>query len=104
MITCLQLAGSGSTVLRLRSEEDQTQIHYFCRVRAAEYNHSNNPTFVSGSDDEIRQTNMRGNPTTFVSGVGMYNDVGELVAVAKVSSPIKKNFASEATIKVKLTY
>ena len=47
---------------------------------------------------------MRGNPTTFISGIGLYNAVGQLVAVAKVSSPIKKNFASEATIKVKLTY
>ena len=90
--------------MRFRSEEDQTQVNYFCRVRAYEYNHSNNPTFVSGSDNEIRHTNMRGNPTTFISGVGLYNASGQLVATAKLSSPIKKNFAAEATIKVKLTY
>ena len=47
---------------------------------------------------------MRGNPTTYITGVGLYNTVGELVAVAKLSSPIKKNFAAESTIKVKLTY
>ena len=29
---------------------------------------------------------------------------GELVATAKLSTPLKKNFGSEATIKVKLTY
>ena len=47
---------------------------------------------------------MVGNPTTFISGVGLYNAMGQLVAVARLSSPLKKNFVSEATIKVKLTY
>ena len=47
---------------------------------------------------------MHGNPQTFITGIGLYNAVGQLVAVAKLSSPLKKNFASEATIKVKLTY
>ena len=102
-VNCLRHVGS-STNLRFRSEEDQTQINYFCRAKAPHYNFSNNPTFVSGSTNEIRNVNMRGNPTTYITGVGLYNTVGELVAVAKLSSPIKKNFASESTIKVKLTY
>ena len=36
--------------------------------------------------------------------LGLYNSSGQLLAIAKLSSPLKKNFASEATIKVKLTY
>ena len=47
---------------------------------------------------------MHGNPQTFITGVGLYNSAGQLLATAKLSSPLKKNFASEATIKVKLTY
>ena len=47
---------------------------------------------------------MWGNPTVYISGVGLYSNAGKLVAVAKMSTPIKKNFSSEATIKVKLTY
>ena len=47
---------------------------------------------------------MVGNPTTFITGVGLYNGAGQLLATAKLSSPLKKNFVSEATIKVKLTY
>ena len=95
---------SGSTSLRLRSEEDQTQENYFCRVRATDYNFSSNPTFTSGSKNKIRNTDMHGNPQTFITGVGLYNSSGQLLAIAKLSSPLKKNFASEATIKVKLTY
>ena len=47
---------------------------------------------------------MHGNPQTFISGLGLYNAAGQLLAIAKLSSPLKKYFASEATIKVKLTY
>ena len=102
-VNCLRNVGS-SVAARFRSEEDQTQVNYFCRVKAGDYNFSNNPTFVSGSDNKIRHTNMRGNPTTYITGVGLYDDLNRLVAVAKLSSPLKKNYSSEASIKVKLTY
>lgn len=94
----------GVTTLRLRSEEDQTQYNYFCRIKAGQYNFSNNPTFTSGSTNKIRQSTMIGNPTSYITGVGLYNGAGQLLATAKLSSPLKKNYASEATVKVKLTY
>jgi hypothetical protein len=100
----MQLSGQTSTVFRLRSEEDQTQENYFCRIRAEQYNFSANPSFTSGSKNKIRNTDMHGNPQTFITGIGLYNSAGQLLAIAKLSSPLKKNFASEATIKVKLTY
>ena len=102
LINCMKTVNG--TNFRIRSEEDQTQENYFCRVRAAEYNFSTNPTIVSGSLNKIRHAGMRGNPTTFITGVGLYNSAGQLLATAKLSSPLKKNFAAEATIKVKLTY
>ena len=101
-INCMQQV-DGNT-LRLRSEEDQTQENYFCRIKANDYNFSSNPTFVSGSLNKLRHTTMIGNPNTFITGVGLYNASGQLLATARLSSPLKKNFASEATIKVKLTY
>jgi len=67
-------------------------------------NFSNNPTFVSGSENKLRNSKMRGNPQTFITGVQLYNENGEMVAVAHLSKPLKKNFSSENTIKVKLTY
>ena len=100
-INCLQPADSKLT---FRDEEDQVSAQYFCRVRSGQMNFSNNPTFVSGSLNELRQTTMKGNPTTFISQVQLYNAAGEMVAVGNLSTPLKKNFSSEATIKVKLTY
>jgi hypothetical protein len=44
------------------------------------------------------------NPKTFITTVGMYNDNNDLVAVAKLSQPIAKDFTKEALIRVKLDY
>ena len=100
-VNCLQ--GSNAK-LAFRDEEDHVSAQYFCRVRSGLMNFSNNPTFVSGSLNELRQKTMKGNPTTFISSVQLYNDAGDMVAVGNLSTPLKKNFSSEATIKVKLTY
>ena len=88
----------------LRSEEQQYVFDYFCRARASEFNLSQNLTFWSGSTYEIRHDDMVTNPQTFISEVGLYDDQNSLLAVGRLSSPINKNFSSEAIVKVRLTY
>ena len=100
-INCLQPNGA---LMTYRDEEDQVSAQYFCRVRSAHANFSNSPTFVSGSLNELRHEKMEDNPQTFITSVQLYNDAGHMVAVANLSKPLRKNFHSEATIKVKLTY
>tara|TARA_R100001015_G_C4625278_1_gene183761 strand:- start:965 stop:2080 length:1116 start_codon:yes stop_codon:yes gene_type:complete len=100
-INCLK--GTGAK-LKFRDEEDQISTQYFCRAKAGHFNFSNNPTFVSGSQNELRHSSMKGNPTTFITSVQLYNSSGDMVAVGNLSTPLKKNFSTEATIKVKLTY
>ena len=100
-VNCLR---GPSSFLKIRSEEDQTSVSYFCRLRAGDANFSNNPTYVSGSENKIRHKEMSGNPQTFISAVGLEDANENLIAVAKLSKPLRKNFSSEATIKVKLTY
>ena len=95
---------NANTALTFRDEEDQISAQYFCRVRSLDCNFSNNPTFVSGSNNELRQNTMKDNPNVFITSVQLYNDAGDMVAVGNLSTPLKKNFSSEATIKVKLTY
>jgi len=98
---CLSPAGA---YLQFRGEEDQNSVSYFCRVHANQMNFTNNPTFISGSQNLIRNESMRNDPNVYITGVNLYSNDGVLVATAKLSTPIKKNFGSEATIKVKLTY
>ena len=100
-INCLQPNGAK---LKFRDEEDQISTQYFCRAKAGHFNFSNNPTFVSGSQNELRHSSMKGNPSTAITQVQLYNSSGDMVAVGNLSTPLMKNFSKEATIKVKLTY
>lgn len=77
---------------------------YFVRIKNQEFNYSNNPTFISGSDGEFLFSEFQYDPRVYLTSVGLYNDNNELVAVAKVSKPILKSFDSEALLKVKLQY
>ena len=100
-INCLQPTGCK---LKFRDEEDQVSAQYFCRIKSGHMNFSNNPTFVSGSLNELRQTTMKGNPATFISQIQLINSTGDIVAVGNLSTVLKKSYSSEATVKVKLTY
>ena len=47
---------------------------------------------------------MADSPTSYITTVGLYNDAQDLLAVAKLSQPLPKDFTKEALIKVKLDY
>ena len=49
---------------------------------------------TSGSDNEYQNSTFEGNPQTFVTTVGLYDSSQTLVAVGRLSKPIKKNFNS----------
>ena len=87
-----------------RNSEKVTSTHYFVRIKNAEYNFSNNPSYVTGSVGQIAQSTFIGDPKTYITTVGLYNDRQELLAVAKLSQPLLKSFQREALIRVKLDY
>ena len=90
---------------KFRSEEIQKSKSYFIRAFANDMNFSNNPTFTSGSDMIIANEEMIGYPSSFITTVGLYQgQPPQLVAIGKLSGPVEKNYGTEATIKVKLTY
>jgi hypothetical protein len=87
-----------------RNSEKVTSTHYFVRIKNAEYNFSNNPSYTTGSVGELAQTSFVGDPKTYITTVGLYNDSQELLAVAKLSKPLLKSFQREALIRVKLDF
>ena len=97
--------GAGNTAyFAARREEVITSQHYFCRIPNKEFNFSSNPSFATASDGSFTQPTFFKNPKTFITQVGLYNDAGELLAVAKLSKPLLKNYSREAIIKVKLDF
>jgi len=76
---------------------------YFCRVNHNEFNYSANPTYVSGSK-LIVKNNVNDLPITYITTVGLYSSDNELLAVAKLSEPIRKDPNTELTLRVRLDY
>ena len=79
----------------------------FCRATADEFNYSTNPTFTdstgrirvvdSGQEDVQRTFTM---PTT----IGLHDEFGNLLAVAKVSRPIEKNDEKDVTFRIRMDF
>jgi len=94
---------SGSS-FELNSEETITSDFVFVRSRNAEFNYSTNPSFISGSTGEVIYPYFINNPQVYPTTVGLYNDANELLAVAKLSRPLQKNFTKESLVRVKLDF
>lgn len=87
----------------LRSEETISSNYVFVRARNSEFNYSTNPSNITGSG-ELRHDVMIDTPQAYVTGIGLYNDNNDLLAVAKLSRPLIKDFTKEALIRIKLDY
>ena len=99
----LQRIQSGSS-FGLNSEETITSDYVFVRARNSEFNYSENPSYISGSTGEVIYDYFINNPQTYITTIGMYNDSNELLATAKLSKPLNKDFTKEALVRVKLNF
>jgi hypothetical protein len=88
---------------RLNSQETISSNYIFVRSRNSEFNYTENPTFIDGVGEVIYK-NYINNPQTYITTVGLYNDRNELLAVAKLSRPILKDFTKESLLRVKLDF
>ena len=88
----------------VNSQETISSDFVFIRARNSEFNYSSNPSFISGSTGAVIFDSFVNNPQVYMTTVGMYNDANELVAVAKLSRPLVKDFTKESLIRVKLDF
>ena len=91
------------TSASLQSEETVSSNFVFVRVRNSEFNYSTNPSNITSSG-ELRWDVMINTPQAYITTVGMYNDNNDLLAVAKLSRPLLKDFTKEALVRIKLDY
>jgi hypothetical protein len=96
--------GTGAKSFYLNSQETISSDYIFIRARNAEFNYSENPSFISGSTGEVLFNSFINNPQTYPTTIGLYNDTNELLAVAKMSRPLLKDFTKEALVRVKLDF
>ena len=76
---------------------------YYARANHNEFNYSANPTYVSSS--KLVTKNVSADmPVSYITTVGLYSADNELLAVAKLSEPLKKDPTTEFTLRVRLDY
>ncbi len=88
---------------KLQSEETLSSNIVFIRARNAEFNYTTNPSIIN-EDGEIRDSVLINSPQTFITTVGLFNDRNDLLAVAKLSRPLLKDFNKEALLRIKLDF
>ena len=107
--------------LRFKSSQPLFTHNYHCKVRESEYNFTFNPSALSSSlktvydnTDTVYKTStavdngeLNSNVTgsefqPYITTVGLYNDVNELIAVGKMNRPVPKSANTEMTIIVKI--
>lgn len=85
-----------------RSAERNLVQTYFCRANSEEFNYSNNPTFVSGSDNSIKNLYFVKEPQTYITSIGLYNRQRELIAIGKLKRPLLKKLNTNYVFEVRV--
>ena len=76
---------------------------YFCRVNNNDFNYSANPTYLSSSKIRVKDV-VSDPPISYITTIGLHGPDNELLAVAKLSEPLKKDPTDELTLRVRLDY
>lgn len=111
----IKAAGDAGSGFIARSVSVKEVAYYYVRVPARIGNstsnnnaplalYSNNPTYVSGSLNKIQENSFINDPAVYITSIGLYNEQNELLAIAKMSKPIKKTPNSELSVTVRLEY
>jgi hypothetical protein len=91
-------AGNGFS---MNSQETISARYYDVHVKYGELNYTTNPSVIDSNGNIIFDTLIY-NPQVFPTTVGLYNLQNELMAVAKLSKPLAKDFTKTLTLRVKL--
>jgi len=98
------MASPSASDFQARSAEHVSSTHFFLRLRNTDFNYTNNPTFFNETDGSILNSDFVQDPQVYVTTAGLYNDANELLAVGKLSQPLRKAFDREALIRVRLDF
>lgn len=89
-----------------RNKQSITSNYYFVRVKNNKYNYTTNPTYYTGSysSKTFKFQDFIYNPISYITTIGLYDNSMNLLAVAKLSKPVKKTKTSECLIRVCLNF
>lgn len=74
---------------------------YYCRINHNEFNYSSNPTYLSSSKIVVKNTKTD-EPVSYITGIGLYSADNVLLAVAKLSEPLRNSNEADFSLRVRL--
>ena len=74
------------------------ETQYKCTIGADEFNYSNNPSIISGSEGELYDFATGSFFAPYVTTVGLYDESYNLLAVAKLAKPLLTSRTTDTTI------
>ena len=89
--------------LQFNNTTELNSTIYFCRAHNNEFNYSGNPTYLSNSKIVVKD-NTGDQPISYITSVGLYSADGALMAVGKLSEPLRKDPSIEYTLRARLDY
>jgi hypothetical protein len=122
------LVPSSSFDFSFEGTEEIPTVTMFTHAEKAEFNHSNNPTFIEYGQRELIATGSNVffendqrtiknivqvnyeevdppfEKTTYISKIGIYDEMGELIGIAKLATPVRKREIDSITFKLKLDF
>jgi len=99
---------SGSlTAATFQNTTNISSMLVFCNAGADEFNYSSNPSYKDSASrivviDPGQEDNQRS--FTYITGVGLYDANGTMLAVGKLSRPIEKNNERQTTLRLRLDF
>ena len=78
------------------------ETQYKCTIGESEYNYTQNPTAISGSNGNPYYYITESYFSPYVTTVGLYNDSYELLAVGKLAKPLPTSNLTDTTILVNI--
>lgn len=94
---------SGNGNFYAKSQETVSSTYFFVNAKSSQLNYTTNPSIIDNNGNVLYSV-LINDPQTYATTIGLYNDAGELLAVAKLSKPLAKDFTKQLTCRVKLEF
>jgi hypothetical protein len=109
--TILNNVGNQISTPKLNIKQEINSTFYRCILNLNEFNYSSNPSFYDEKDGSMNvkkfysgSSDFYVRPETFITSIGLYDSLYNLLAVAKLSKPQRKSFDNTLIINVRLDY
>jgi hypothetical protein len=110
---CYTRFGAGSlTAITFQNVTNINSSLIFCRALPDDFNYSSNPTYIEQTGDFQGRLTIydpalpeeQQEPFTYITTIGLYDNSGGMLAVAKLSRPIEKNPGRDLTLRCRLDF